>query len=92
MRELILDDTFPRALAHELRARGRPARTVADLGLEGAPDEAVAAAVAGLGAVLVTTVPLPGITTALITAPAGPRRRDALHRHAHAIATHRRYP
>lgn len=89
MRELILDDSFPRALARELVARGRSARTVHDLGLAGATDEEVAAAVAAAGAVLVTTAALPGVGAAVIGARAAPARRDTVHRRAHAIAAQR---
>ncbi len=81
MRELILDDMLPRGLAAELRARGRPARTLAELGLEGATDEAVAA----LDGVLVTTARVAGATVALVAGA----RREAVHRHAHEMAAQR---
>jgi len=91
VRELILDDMLERALAGELRARGRPARTVADLGLEGATDAAVAEAVARADGVLVTTVaPLPGaLAAAVLTAGTPEARREAVHRHAHEMAGQR---
>ncbi len=85
MRELILDDMLPRALAGELRARGRPARTVADLGLEGATDAELAA----LDGVLVTTTPLFAATVALVGGRDAAARREAVHRHAHAMTTQR---
>jgi len=72
---------LPRPLAAELRARGRAARTLAELGLEGATDAELAA----LDGVLVTTVPIPGATVALVRG----NRRDAVHRHAHAMAAQR---
>lgn len=81
MRALILDDMLPRALAAELRARGRPARTAAELGLEHATDADLAA----LDGVIVTTVAIPGATVALV----GGNRREAVHRHAHAMASQR---
>lgn len=81
VRELILDDMLPRALAMELRARGRATRTLAELGLEGATD----AELADLDGVVVTTVPVAGATVALV----GGNRRDAVHRHAHAMAAQR---
>jgi hypothetical protein len=81
VRELILDDMLPRALAQELRGRGRPARTVAELGLEHATD----AELAGLDGVLVTTVAVPGATVALVRG----NRREAVHRHAHEMASQR---
>jgi len=91
MRLLILDDMLPAALAGELAARGRPARTLADLGLQGAPDSD-AVAVTG---VLVTADEAtaagrpPGATVALVTARPGPARRDAVHRYAHEMAAQR---
>jgi hypothetical protein len=81
VRGLILDDMLPRALADELRARGREARTVAELGLAAGTDAEVAA----LGGVLVTTVPIAGATCALVRG----NLREAVHRHAHAMATQR---
>lgn len=88
MRELILDDMLPRSLAAELRARGRPARTVADLGLEGAGDAAVLDAVAG--AVLVTTLEVRGPgAVAVVRARTGAARRDVVHRAAHRMAAQR---
>lgn len=79
MRELVLDDMLPRALAQELRARGREARTLAELGLEHASDAEVAA----LDGVLVTTVELKG------AAVVRGNVREAVHRHAHAMAAQR---
>ena len=81
MRELILDDMFPRSLAGELRARGRPARTVGELGLHAATDAELGA----LDGVLITTVPVPGATVALVRG----NRREAVHRHAHEMASQR---
>ena len=78
-RELILDDVFPPALADELNARGRPARHVSS----GSDAELLA----GDG-VLVTTTELPG--AAVIAARTDAARRDAVHRHAHAIAAQSR--
>src|SRR3954452_21393428 len=92
MRELILDDMLPRGLAAELAARGRPARTLADLGLAHAADAEAAAAVDG---VLVTADEAtardrpPGATFALVTARAGAPRREVVHRHAHEMAAQR---
>ena len=91
MKLLVLDDMLPRGLAGELAARGRPARTLAELGLEGAPDSEAVAVVG----VLVTadeatarTRPAGG-TVALVAAPAGSNRRDVVHRHAHEMAAQR---
>ncbi len=81
MRELILDDMLPRSLAAELRARGRAARTVAELGMEGAAD----AELVRLDGVVVTTVAIAGATVALVQG----NRREAVHRHAHAMAAQR---
>lgn len=101
MRELILDDMLPRALAAELAGRGRPAHSAADLGLAGASDAGVLAAAAERDAVLVTTIEpgggRDGATVAVIAARPGAARREAVHRHAHAIAAQprgslRRYP
>jgi hypothetical protein len=70
---------LPRALARELRARGREAVTLAELGLAGATDEEVRA----LDGVLVTTVAQPGAV--VVTGNV----REAVHRYAHAIAAQR---
>jgi hypothetical protein len=83
MQRLILDDGLPRGLAAELRARGRDAAHVAELGLESAPDADVLA----LDGVVVSTVRIhaPGATVALVRG----NRREAVHRHAHAMAAQR---
>ncbi|MEA2168192.1 MAG: hypothetical protein QOF76_1492 [Solirubrobacteraceae bacterium] len=83
MRRLILDDGLPRALAAELRGRGRAATTLGELGLECATDAEVLA----LDGVLVTTVRIhaPGATVALVRG----NRREAVHRHAHEMARQR---
>lgn len=91
MRILVLDDMLPRGLAEELVARGRPARTLSELGLEGAPDST---AVAVMG-VLVTADEAtagnrpPGATVAVVSARPGAPRRDIVHRHAHEMAAQR---
>ncbi len=91
MRVLILDEMLPGALAAELTERGRPARALTDISARGAAD-AHAAAVDG---VLVTADEAtaerrpPGTAVALVTARAGPARRDAVHRWAHAMAAQR---
>jgi hypothetical protein len=96
VRELILDDALPRGLAGELSARGRPARTLADLGLTGAADDDVLAATAD--AVLVTTEELHGPGAVAVVSSRTPEgRRDAVHRFAHRMAGQRpgsvhRYP
>jgi hypothetical protein len=99
MRLLVLDDMLPRGLAAELTARGRPARTLAELGLPGAPDsEAVAVVGVLVTADAATADNRPaGATVAVVTAPAGAGRRDVVHRHAHEMAAQRpgssrRYP
>ena len=79
MRRLVLDDMLPRDLAAELRARGRDAVSLAELGMEGATD----AEVAELDGVLVTTVPQPGAVEVRGNV------RDAVHRYAHEMATRR---
>ena len=79
MRRLILDGGLPSDLAAELRARGRPADSVAELGLEHATDAEVLA----LDGVLVTTVELKG------AAVVRGNVRDAVHRHAHVMAAQR---
>ncbi len=80
MRELLIDEGLPAGLAEELRARGRPARatqgTVTDFALLADP-----------AAVLVTTLPLPG--AAIVVGKTAEARRDAVHRHAHEMATQR---
>ena len=81
VRRLVLDDMLPRALAGELRARGREARTVAELGLAGATD----AEVAGVDGVLVTSVAVEGTSCALVRG----NLREAVHRHAHEMAAQR---
>jgi hypothetical protein len=93
-RLIVLDEGLPPSLAGELRARGRPASTVAELGLAGAPDAEVLAAVAERDGVLVVLRPpgvrVPPASLALLAARDEPSRRDAVHRHAAAIAAQRR--
>ena len=91
MRLLVLDDMLPPALAAELAARGRPARTLADLGLRGVRDSDSVAVVGVLvTADEATAVNRPaGATVALVAAPAGAGRRDLVHRHAHEMAAQR---
>ncbi len=84
MRRLILDDMFPADLAEQLRARGRDAVSVGELGLAGASDGALAA----VDGVLVTTVAAGG-TVALVRAVGAAARRDVVHRHAHEMAAQR---
>jgi hypothetical protein len=90
VRELILDEMLPRELVVELQARGRAARTLEPAGLTDAE-----AALAARDGVLVTADPAtatdrpPGTTVALVTAPAGAPRREAVHRHAHEMAAQR---
>ena len=79
MRELWIDEGLPAGLAEELRGRGRAARAVTG---PVADAELLAA-----GAVLVTTLPLPG--AAVVTARTAEARRDAVHRHAHEMAAQR---
>jgi hypothetical protein len=91
VRLLVLDDMLPRGLADELAARGRPARTLADLGLQGAPDTQ---ALAVLGVLVTADERLadarpPGSTVALVAARPGAPRRDVVHRHAHEMAAQR---
>ena len=93
-RLIVLDEGLPPSLAGELAARGRPASTVAELGLEGATDAQVLAAVADRGGVLVVlhdlglrVAPAP---VAVVAAGTDAARRDAVHRHATAIAAQRR--
>ncbi|HEX8101251.1 MAG TPA: hypothetical protein VF533_01430 [Solirubrobacteraceae bacterium] len=93
-RLIVLDDGLGPALADELSARGRPATTVAALGLAGAGDADVLAAVAARDGVLVALHPL-GVRTlaapvAHVVAREAAARRDAVHRHAAAIAAQRR--
>lgn len=91
MRRLILDEMLPGELAAELTARGRPAVTLAELGMRGAADADAAA----LDGVLVTADEStaqrrpPGATVALVGARTGRARRDAVHRWAHAMAAQR---
>lgn len=80
MPRLILDGGIPADLAAELRARGRDAVTVAELGLDAATDAEVLAA----GGVLITTVPIQGAVVV------SGNVRDVVHRHAHEFATRRR--
>ena len=93
-RLIVLDDGLDPALAGELTARGRPAATVGELGLAGAPDADVLAAVAARDGVLVALwdlgVRVPPAPVALIGARDPAARRDAVHRHAPAIAAQRR--
>lgn len=79
-RELWIDAGLPAGLAGELRARGRAAREIAGP----VPDAELLSAD---GAVLVTTLPLPGAAVVLGRTPEA--RREAVHRHAHAMATQR---
>lgn len=88
-RLIVLDAGLAPALAAELRARGRAATTVAELALEGATDAELLAAVRAREAVLVTTHDLGAPPVAVITATGVAARRDAVHRHAAAIATQR---
>ncbi len=83
MRRLILDGGLPVELAAELRARGREAAHVSEIGLEAATDAEVLAA----DGVLVTTVALRGAIEVRGNV------REAVHRHAHEMATRspRRY-
>ena len=81
MRRLILDGGVPPGLAEELRARGRDAVTVAELGFESATDAEVLA----LDGLLVTTVELRG------AAVVRGNVREAIHRHAHELRPNRRY-
>lgn len=91
---IVLDDGLAPSLAVELERRGRPATTVGALGLAGAKDADVLAAVAERGGVLVALVDLgvrlPAAPVALVTARDDAARRDAIHRHAAAIAAQRR--
>jgi hypothetical protein len=91
---IVLDDGLAPTLAAELRARGRAATTVAELGLEAAPDAAVLAAVAARGAILIALrepgVPVAGARVAVVAADrTDAERRDVVHRHAHAITAQR---
>jgi hypothetical protein len=91
---IVLDDGLPEALAGELEARGRPATTVAALGLAGADDLTVLEAVAKRGGVLVALHPPagrgPAAPVAHVAVRGSAARRDAVHRHAAAIAAQRR--
>ncbi|HVL97380.1 MAG TPA: hypothetical protein VM266_16105 [Solirubrobacteraceae bacterium] len=87
MRPLLIDDALPAGLELELRARGRRAdRVAAD-----ATDEEALAAAEAEGAVLVTPFELPrGAAAVAVVRPRGAAaRRDAIHRHAHAMAAQR---
>lgn len=86
---LVLDGGLPPALAGELRARGREAVSVAELGLGDASDAEVLAAVAERGGVLVTTHDLGAPPVAIVTVTGPALRRDAVHRHAAAVAAQR---
>jgi hypothetical protein len=88
-RLIVLDEGLAAGLAAELRARGRAAATVAELGLVGATDAEVLGAVAARGGVLVATHHLGAPPLAVIAAADPAQRRDAVHRHAAAIATQR---
>jgi hypothetical protein len=79
VRRLVLDDMLPAELAQELRARGRDAVALRELGMQAATDAEVMA----LDGVLVTTVPLPGAVEVRGNV------REAIHRHAHEMATRR---
>jgi hypothetical protein len=79
-RELWIDEGLPAGLAEELRARGRAARAISGP----LPDSEV---LADAGAVLVTTLPLPG--AAVVVGRTAEARRDAVHRHAHEMAAQR---
>ena len=80
LRRLILDGGLPVELAAELRARGREAAHVSELGLEHATDAEVLAA----DGVLVTTAPIPGAVH--VTGNV----REAVHRHAHELGRGKR--
>jgi hypothetical protein len=93
-RLIVLDDGLPPSLAAELRARGRAATTVAELGLLSASDVDVLAAVAQRGGVLVMLhdprermTPAP---VAVLVARTDAERHEAVHHHAKAIAAQRR--
>lgn len=94
-RLIVLDDGLAPSLAAELRARGRPATTVAELGLEAASDADVLAGVAARDAILVALheprARDAGAAVAVISsARTDSERRDVVHRHAGAIAAQRR--
>lgn len=76
MARLILDGGLPVDLAAELRARGRDAAHVTELGLGCATDAEVLAA----DGVLVTTADVPGAVVVRGNV------REAVHRHAHEMA------
>lgn len=94
VRLIVLDDGLSPSLAAELRARGRPATTVAELGLLAASDAAVLAEVDRRGGVLVALrnpgVPSATAPVAVVGARSDAGRRDAVHRHAAAITAQRR--
>lgn len=93
-RLILLDDGLAPSLAAELRARGRPATTVAELGLLAASDAEVLVAAAAHEAILVTLQPpLGGLgpgPVAIVAARTDAERRDVVHRWASAIAAQRR--
>jgi len=93
-RLIVLDDGLDPGLAAELERRGRAVTTVAALGLAGASDGAVLAGVAARGGVLVALhdprVRAPAAPVAVLAPGEDAARRDALHRHAPAIAAQRR--
>ena len=93
-RLIVLDDGLAPSLVRELSRRGRPAATVAELGLSAATDAELLDAVAARDGVLVALHP-PGVRTlvapvALLRPRGEAERRDAVHRHAAAIAAQRR--
>lgn len=79
MRPLWIDEGLPAGLADELRARGREARAIAG--------PVADADLLAADAVLVTTLPLPG--AAIVVGRTPQARRDAVHRHAHEMASQR---
>ncbi|MBA2514923.1 MAG: DUF5615 family PIN-like protein [Solirubrobacterales bacterium] len=93
-RLIVLDDGLPPSLAAELRARGRPATTVAELGLTSASDTDVLTAVAERGAILVALhdprAPLTPTPVAVVVARTDAARHEVVHHHAKSIAAQRR--
>lgn len=93
-RLIVLDDGLASSLARELSRRGRPATTVGELGLAGATDGEVLDAVAARTGVLVAlrapAARTPAAPVAVLRPRAEAERRDAVHRHAAAIAAQRR--
>ena len=85
MRPLLLDDALPVGLEAEVLARGRACSR--------ADPSASDADLLALPVVLVTPYdldPLPdGAAVALVRGASAAERRDAVHRHAHAMATQR---